>query len=153
MKIWVDADACPNSIKTITFRAAERLQVETTLVANHQVRVPPSRYLSTLHVPSGFDMADDAIVDKLEPGDLVITADVPLAAEVVQRGATALNPRGTVYTADNVADHLARRNLMEQLRDSGAVNSTQSPLGKSDLQAFANQFDRYLAARRPDAQG
>jgi len=147
MRIWVDADACPNSIKSIIFRAAERLPVETVLVANHQVRVPPSRYLTTLQVPAGFDMADDAIVSRLAPGDLVVTADIPLAAEVVRCGATALNPRGTVYTENNIHDHLARRDLMEQLRDSGTVSSTQSPLGRTELQAFANQLDRFLAAR------
>lgn len=148
MRIWVDADACPNSIKSIIFRAAERLPVETVLVANHHLRVPPSRYLTTLQVPSGFDMADDAIVSRLAPGDLVVTADIPLAAEVVKCGATALNPRGTVYTENNIHDHLARRDLMEQLRDSGTVSSTQSPLGRSELQAFASQLDRFLAARQ-----
>lgn len=146
MKVWVDADACPNPVKTIVFRAAERRAIQTILVANHHVRVPPSKYLSTLQVPQGFDVADRTIVDALAPGDLVITADVPLAAEVVQVGATALNPRGTLYTAENIHDHLARRDLMETLRDSGTISSTQSAFGKTDAQAFANQFDRFLAA-------
>ncbi|MFU8815209.1 MAG: YaiI/YqxD family protein [Pseudomonadales bacterium] len=148
MKIWVDADACPNPVKAILFRAAERTHTATVLVANHYQRVPPSPYLSSIQVPGGFDVADDAIVASLAAGDLVVTADIPLAAEVVQLGATALNPRGTVYTADNIHDHLARRNLMEQLRESGTISTSQSALSKSDLQAFANQLDRFLATRR-----
>jgi len=148
VKIWVDADACPNPIKAILFRAAERTRIDTVLVANHYQRVPPSAYLSSVQVPGGFDVADTAIVANLAAGDLVITADIPLAAEVVALGATALNPRGTIYTSDNIHDHLARRNLMEQLRESGAISSSQDALGKADLQAFANQLDRFLAARR-----
>lgn len=145
MKIWVDADACPNPIKAIIFRAAERLAIPTLLVANHHVRVPPSKVISSLQVPAGFDVADQAVADALEAGDLVITADVPLAAEVVKRGGTGLNPRGTLYTAENIHDHLARRNLMEQLRDAGTISSSQNALGRADLQAFANQLDRFLA--------
>ena len=148
MKIWVDADACPNPIKAVLFRAAERLGVATVLVANHHLRVPPSPYLSSLQVPSGFDGADHAILARMAPGDLVITADVPLAAEVVRLEGTALNPRGTLYTRENIHDHLARRNLMEQLRETGAVSSTQSALAKTDVQAFANQLDRFLATHR-----
>jgi uncharacterized protein len=148
MKIWVDADACPNAIKAILFRAAERLHIDTVLVANHHVRVPPSPYLSSVQVPGGFDVADNAIVANMAPGDLVVTADVPLAAEVVKLGATALNPRGTLYDKENVHDLLARRNLSEQLRESGAITSSASALGRTDLQAFANQLDRYLTARR-----
>ncbi len=146
MKIWVDADACPNPIKAIVFRAAERLGITTLLVANHHVRVPPSKFISSLQVPAGFDVADRAIADALDAGDLVITADVPLAAEVVARGGTGLNPRGTLYTAENIHDHLARRNLMEQLRDSGTIRSTQSTIGRTDLQAFANALDKHLAS-------
>jgi uncharacterized protein len=148
MKIWVDADACPNAIKAILFRAAERRRIETVLVANHHVRVPPSPYLSSIQVPGGFDVADHAIVASLAAGDLVVTADVPLAAEVVRLGATALNPRGTRYDAENVHDLLARRNLSEQLREAGAITSSQGALAKTDLQAFANQLDRFLTARR-----
>jgi uncharacterized protein len=148
MKIWVDADACPNPVKAILFRAAERRCVETVLVANHHVRIPPSPYLSSIQVPGGFDVADHAIVEQLTPGDLVVTADVPLAAEVVRLGATALNPRGTLYDAENVHDLLARRNLSEQLREAGAISGGQSALAKTDLQAFANQLDRFLTARR-----
>jgi uncharacterized protein len=148
VKIWVDADACPNAIKSVIFRAAERLATETVLVANHYQRVPPSPYLTSLQVPGGFDVADRTITERLEAGDLVITADIPLAAEVVSLGATGLNPRGTLYTAENIHDHLARRNLMEQLRDNGMASSSQAALGKSDVQAFANQLDRFLASRR-----
>jgi uncharacterized protein YaiI (UPF0178 family) len=145
LRIWVDADACPNPIKAVIQRAAERRCIETMLVANHHVRTAPSRYVTSLQVPAGFDVADAAIADRLEPGDLVVTADVPLAAEVVRLGATALNPRGTLYTADNVRDHLARRDLMEQLRDNGTVTSRQNALSKTDVQAFANELDRFLA--------
>ena len=148
MKIWVDADACPNPIKAIIFRASERLAIDTILVANHHVRVPASKHLSSLQVPGGFDVADRAITERLAAGDLVITADIPLAAEVVDLGATGLNPRGTLYTSENIHDHLARRNLMEQLRDNGMVTSSQAALGKTDLQAFANQLDRFLATAR-----
>lgn len=149
MRIWVDADACPNAIKAVLFRAAERLEIETVLVANHHQRVPPSRYLKSLQVPSGFDVADNAIASQMSPGDLVITADVPLAADVVRLGGTALNPRGTLYTAENIHDHLARRNLMEQLRETGAMSSSQSAPGKAEVQAFANQLDRFLQSSRP----
>jgi uncharacterized protein len=149
MRIWVDADACPNPIKAVIFRAAERLAIETILVANHYQRVPPSRHVTSLQVPGGFDVADRTITERLAAGDLVITADVPLAADVVRLGATALNPRGTLYTAENIHDHLSRRNLMEQLRETGAIRSTQAALDRTDVQAFANQLDRLLAARRP----
>lgn len=146
MKIWVDADACPNAVKAIIFRAAERLAIETVLVANHHQRVPPSRYLSTRQVPAGFDMADHAIVLEMNAGDLVITADVPLAAEVVRNAGTALNPRGTLYTPENIHDHLASRDLMQGLRDQGMVGGGPASLGKAELQAFANQLDRFLTA-------
>lgn len=146
MKIWVDADACPNPIKAIVFRAAERRAIDTVLVANHHVRVPPSPYLSSMQVPAGFDMADHAIVAAMTAGDLVITADVPLAAEAVKKGGTGLNPRGTLYTAENIHDHLASRDLMQGLRDQGMIGGGPATLGKPELQAFANQLDRYLTA-------
>ncbi len=151
MQIWVDADACPNPVKEILFRAADRRQVETTLVANHQIRVPPSRYLKSLQVPSGFDEADDAIVARAGPGDLVITADIPLAGQVVDAGGTALNPRGTLYTSENIKDHLARRDLMDELRSTGAIVGGPATLSKTDVQEFANQLDRFLtrAANEP----
>lgn len=150
MKIWVDADACPNPVKAIVFRAAERRAVATVLVANHHQRVPPSRYLTTLQVPAGFDMADHAIVSRMSGGDLVVTGDVPLAAEVVRQGGTGLNPRGTLYTEENIHDHLASRDLMQGLRDQGLVGGGAGTLSKPELQAFANQLDRFLTTRRPD---
>jgi uncharacterized protein len=153
VKIWVDADACPNPVKAIVFRAAERLAVATVLVANHHVRVPPSRYLSALQVPAGFDMADHAIVANMTPGDLVVTADVPLAAEVVRAGGTGLNPRGTLYTAENIHDHLASRDLMQGLRDQGLAGGGPGTLSKSELQAFANQLDRFLTASSRRTRG
>jgi uncharacterized protein YaiI (UPF0178 family) len=144
MRIWVDADACPNPVKEIIFRAADRRQVETILVANQYIRVPPSRHIRSLQVPAGFDQADDAIVDRVAPGDLVITADIPLAGQIVAAGATALNPRGRLYTAENVKGHLARRDLMEELRSTGAMVGGPAALTKSEIQAFANELDRYL---------
>ena len=153
MKIWVDADACPNAVKAVVFRAAERVQVPTTLVANQPIRTPPSGVIESLQVPAGFDAADNAIVARVAPGDLVITADVPLAAEVVEKGGAALNPRGTMYTPENVRDHLQRRDMMETLRDAGAVSGGPAALGRKDVQHFANALDRYLArnhARRRD---
>lgn len=147
MKIWVDADACPNPVKAMVFRAAERVAVETVLVANHYQRVPPSPYVSAMQVPPGFDMADHAIVAHMMAGDLVITADVPLAAEVVKKGGTGLNPRGTLYTGETIHDHLASRDLMQDLRDQGLVSGGPGTLGRSELQTFANQLDRLLTAR------
>ena len=149
MRIWVDADACPNAVKEIIFRAAERLQIETTLVANQFIRVPKSRFIKSMQVASGFDVADDAIVARLQPGDLVITADIPLASEVVTTGGTALNPRGTFYDAENIAQHLSRRNRMEELRSTGAITGGPAPLSKTEIQAFANQLDRFLTRLTP----
>ena len=144
MQLWVDADACPVAIKEILFRAAERRQLQTTLVANHAMRVPKSRFVRLLQVPQGFDVADSRIAQGVQPGDLVITADVPLAAQVVEAGATALNPRGTLYTAENVAEHLSRRDMMDELRSAGLVSGGPPALGKSEIQTFANALDRYL---------
>ena len=144
MNIWVDADACPNAIKEVIFRAAERRQVTTTLVANQHIRTPPSSVIRSVQVEQGFDVADNAIVDYLAAGDLVITADVPLAAEVVAKGAVALNPRGTTYTQENVRDHLQRRDMMDELRTMGTHNGGPKTLGKQDVQRFANALDRYL---------
>ena len=120
MVVWVDADACPVQIKEILFRAAERTQIRTVLVANHALRVPKSRFIEAKQVDSGFDVADARILAALAAGDLVVTADVPLAAQAVAAKAFALNPRGTLYTPDNVQDHLARRNFMESLRSSAS---------------------------------
>ena len=137
MHIWVDADACPKVIKEILFRAAERKQINLTLVANHPLRTPPSRYIKSLQVPGGFDVADNKIVQSLQPGDLVITADIPLAAEVIEKEGHALNPRGTFYTKENIQERLAKRNFMEECanrwsphtqpkRPSGICQSTGS---------------------------
>src|SRR5206468_1404269 len=119
MQIWVDADACPQAIKDILFRAAERAQVVTTLVANTLLRTPPSPFIRAIRVPRGFDVADHRITKEMQPGDLVVTADIPLAAEVIERGGHALDPRGELYSEDNVRERLAVRNLMQALRESG----------------------------------
>jgi hypothetical protein len=144
IKIWVDADACPKVIKEILFRAAERRQVEVTLVANHALPTPSSRYVTALQVPQGFDVADNEIIKRMTPGDLVITADIPLAAEVIDNDGTALNPRGELYTTENVRQRLAMRDLMEQLRSTGEISGGPATLNKQDRQAFANQLDRAL---------
>ena len=149
MQIWVDADACPQPIKDILYRAAERSQVMTTLVANTPLRTPPSPFIRTLRVAKGFDVADSRIVQEVQPGDLVVTADIPLAAEVIARGAQALDPRGELYSEDNVRERLAIRNLMQDLRSQGALIGGPAPLASSDRQRFANHLDRLLARRPP----
>jgi uncharacterized protein len=149
MQIWVDADACPQVIKEILFRAAERERVLTTLVSNLALaRTPTSSYIRTMRVPKGFDGADHRIVDQMQPGDLVITADLPLAAEVVGRGGHALDPRGELYSEDNVRERLAIRNLMQELRSTGELLGGPAPFGQGDRQRFANQLDRFLTRRR-----
>lgn len=148
MHIWVDADACPRAVKEILFRAAERVQVRLTLVANRLLRVPSSPYLTSIRVPSGFDKADHRIVELMEPGDLVVTADIPLAADVVKNGGQALDPRGELYTEENIDERLAVRNLMDQLRSEGLETGGPEALGKSDRQAFANQLDQILTRHR-----
>jgi hypothetical protein len=145
--IWVDADACPTPVKEILFRAAARVRVQTVLVANHALRVPKSPYIRATQVHAGLDVADTRILDGLSAGDLVVTADVPLAAQAVAAGGFALNPRGTLYTNDNVKDHLARRDFMDALRSTGEITRGPSPLDKRDLQAFANELDRFLTRR------
>lgn len=147
MKIWVDADACPKVIKEILFRAAKRAQVQVTLVANQSLRTPSSQHIKSMQVSSGFDVADNEIVKQVEAGDLVITADIPLAAQVVDKGAHALNPRGELYTAENVKARLSLRDFMAQIRDSGINTGGPAPLSQSDRQAFANHLDRLLAKR------
>jgi uncharacterized protein len=147
MNIWVDADACPGVIKEILFRAAERTQISTTLVANQLLRVPPSPYIRALQVPAGFDVADNRIAQEVQPGDLVITADIPLAAQVIERGGFALDPRGEFYTRDNIRERLTMRNFMEELRGSGVDISGPSTFNQGDRQAFAAQLDRFLAKR------
>ena len=145
MRIWVDADACPNAIKEILFRAAERARVNLTLVANQPVRTPPSQYIKALQVPPGFDVADNKIVELTEVGDLVITADIPLAAGVIDKGGHALDPRGETYTKDNIKERLAMRKLMDELRSSGVDTGGPATFGNADRQAFANKLDRFLA--------
>lgn len=144
MKIWVDADACPAAIKDILFRAAERTGVQLTLVANQRMHIPKTRCISFLQVKSGFDVADNEIVKRLSAGDLVITSDIPLAAEVIDRKAHALNPRGELYSADNIKARLGMRDFMETLRGSGIVTGGPPSLGKSDREKFANHLDRLL---------
>jgi uncharacterized protein YaiI (UPF0178 family) len=150
MRVWVDADACPVVIKEILYRAAERVQVPLVLVANQPLRVPRSPYIETVQVAGGFDVADKHIAAEVAVGDLVVTADVPLAAEVVERGGLALNPRGELYTEENVRERLNMRDMMDELRSSGVQTGGPAALGKRDRQAFANQLDRLLA-RRPRA--
>lgn len=147
LHIWVDADACPNVIKDILYRAAERLGLPLTLVANQPLRVPRSPHIHSLVVPSGFDEADDEIVRRVSAGDLVITADIPLAAGVLDKGGHALNPRGERYTADTIRERLRIRDMMEQLRDSGVRSGGPPTLSQADRQAFANQLDRFLQQR------
>lgn len=148
MQIWVDADACPQVIKEILFRAAERVQVLTTLVANTMLRTPASAFIKTVRVRQGFDVADHWIVQQMQEGDLVITADIPLAAEVITRGAHALDPRGELYSEDNVRERLAIRNLMQDLRSTGALIGGPAPFGHGDRQRFANHLDRFLTRHR-----
>ena len=145
MKLWVDADACPVVIKEILFRAAERTCSLLTLVANQPIRVPSSQYIKTVQVPSGFDVADDEIVKRLEAGDLVITADIPLAAEVIEKGGHALNPRGELYTTENIKARLNMRDFMDTLRSSGINTGGPPAISLSDRQEFANNLDRFLA--------
>lgn len=144
MKIWVDADACPVVIKEILFRAADRTETLITLVANQPMRVPASDFIRTIQVPSGFDVADSEIVERLEPGDLVITADIPLAAEVIEKGGRALNPRGELYTQDNIRARLNIRDFMDTLRASGINTGGPPVISQSDRQEFANNLDRIL---------
>lgn len=144
MRIWVDADACPNVIKEILFRAAERMGVELTLVANSPLRIPRSVRIRTLQVEKGFDVADNRIVELIEKDDLVVTADIPLAAAVIAKNAHALNPRGELYTPDNIKERLAMRNLMDELRNAGVVRGGPPVIGKQDRMAFANALDRLL---------
>ena len=148
MQIWVDADACPRAIKEILFRAAVRTETPLTLVANRLLHVPRSPFLRSVQVPSGFDEADYRIVRLMEAGDLVVTADIPLAAAVVKQGGNALEPRGKLYTEENVTEALATRNLMDQLRSEGLELGGPAPLGKTERQAFANELDRILQRER-----
>ena len=145
MQIWVDADACPNVVKEILFRAAERERILVTLLANQPVAVPRGQYVRVLQVAKGFDVADDEIVRRCEAGDLVITADIPLAAEVIAKGGTALNPRGELYTKENVKARLNMRDFMDTMRASGVHSGGPPALNQRDRQAFANALDRFIA--------
>ena len=144
MRIWVDADACPGEIKELLFRAAKRTETKVTLVANLPMRTPHSGYIDSLLVPAGMNVADQRIVELVEPGDLVITADIPLAADVVAGGGQALNPRGELYTDANIGKRLADRNLLDQLRGGDQITGGPANFNAKDRQAFANQLDRWL---------
>jgi uncharacterized protein YaiI (UPF0178 family) len=148
MKIWVDADACPVAIKEILYRVANRTQIELTLIANQMLRVPPSPWIKALQVPSGFDVADQRIVQEVAAGDLVVTADVPLAAQVIAKGVVVIDPRGELLDKGNIQERLTMRNFMETLRNSGVETGGPASLSAADRQAFANQLDRLLAGRR-----
>ena len=144
MKIWVDADACPGVIKEILFRAAERARLMTMLVANQSMRIPPSQFVRFIQVASGFDEADKHIANAIDAGDLVITADIPLAAAVIEKSAHALNPRGELYTRDNIRERLSMRNFMDELRGSGVATGGPAALNARDREAFANALDKFL---------
>jgi uncharacterized protein YaiI (UPF0178 family) len=145
MQIWVDADACPKAVKQILFRAAERKEIFVTLVANQFLATPPSQLIKAIQVEHGFDVADNYIVSKLEEGDLVITQDIPLAAEVIEKGGIALHPRGELYTKENIRQRLSMRDFMETLRSAGVETGGPSSFSQADKQQFANQLDRILA--------
>ena len=143
-QIWVDADACPKAIKEILYRAADRVSVQVILVANQPLQVPRSPHIRAIQVPAGFDVADNHIVQQLEVGDLVITADIPLAAEVISKGGLALNPRGALYTKENIRERLNMRDFMDTLRSSGVDTGGPASFSQADRQAFANRLDRLL---------
>ena len=149
MQIWVDADACPAVIKEILYRVAERTQIQVTLVANQLLRVPGSKFIRSVQVPNGADVADAEIVERLAPGDLVVTGDIPLAAQVLEKGGFALNPRGDFYTKDTIAQQLTMRAFMEELRSGGVDTGGPPAFSQADRQQFANALDRHLARHRP----
>jgi len=152
MHIWVDADACPLVIKELLFRAADRRKLKVTLVANASMRIPKSAFIDAIVVPSGMNIADRKIVELVSPGDLVITGDIPLAADVVAKGGEALSPRGDLYTESNIGERVAVRNMLDEMRGGGAVLGGPAGFTPKDRQTFANQFDRWLvqsAKRQP----
>ena len=149
MQIWVDADACPAVIKDILYRVAERTRIPVTLVANQLLRVPGSKFIRSVQVPSGADVADAEIVARMNPGDLVVTGDIPLAAQVLEKGGYALNPRGDFYTKDTIAQQLTMRAFMEELRSGGVDTGGPAAFSQADRQQFANALDRHLARHRP----
>lgn len=144
MKVWIDADACPKMVKEIIFKASSRLKVDVVLVANSYMQIPMSPHISLIQVEKGADMADFYIVEHLEASDLVITADIPLASAVVEKNATAINPRGEIYTEENISERLSVRNFMQDLRDSGIDTGGPPPLNAKDKEKFANAFDRIM---------
>ena len=148
MRIWVDADACPGVIKEVLFRAAVRTGIALTLVANQPVRVPKSKLITTIRVAPGFDVADNEIVRRAEPGDLVITSDIPLAAEVLEKGAHALNPRGELYSTETIRQKLTLRDFMDTMRGSGIHTGGPAALGQVERKAFSDALDRFLTAHR-----
>jgi uncharacterized protein YaiI (UPF0178 family) len=148
MSIWVDADACPRVIKTILFRAAQRTGTAVTLIANHSIPVPPSKYIRSIRVADGFDVADKQIVKLVQAGDLVITADIPLAAEVIEKDAQALSPRGEAFGKHNIRSRLNMRDFMDTMRASGVNTGGPPAISEADKREFANNLDRYLAQRQ-----
>jgi len=144
-QIWVDADACPNMVKEILFRAANRMKIALILVANQSIRIPPSEFIKKIQVSAGFDVADNYIVQHMQEKDLVITADIPLADAVIEKGGVALNPRGELYSPANIKSRLAIRNLSENLRSSGVLTGGPMQISKKDIQLFSNALDRFLA--------
>lgn len=151
MQIWVDADACPNVIKEILFKTADRVQIPLTLVANQSLAVPRSKFIQSIRVAAGFDIADNEIVKRAAAGDLVITADIPLAAAAVAKGAYALNPRGEFYTAENIRERLNMRDFMDTLRASGVDTGGPAALSLADRRAFANELDRFITRYKKNA--
>lgn len=145
MKLWIDADACPNQVKEIMFKAANRKKIQLTLVANQYIKIPNSPYITMTQVESGFDVADDYIVAKVEPNDLVITSDIPLADELITKGAQVLTSRGEAFTPQNIKQKLNMRDFMETMRSSGIQSGGPPPLNAQDIQQFANALDRYLS--------
>ena len=145
MQIWVDADACPKVIKEILYRAAQRVSCNLVLVANHNLSVPRSPYIKAIRVESGFDVADNYIAKAVDASDLVITSDIPLAAEVLEKGAAAINPRGEIYDPNTIKQKLTMRDLMDELRGSGIQTGGPPPLSQSERREFANALDRFLA--------
>lgn len=144
MQIWVDADACPKVVKEILFRVADRAKVQVTLVANQSLVTPPSAFVKSIRVSAGFDVADNYIVQQVETNDLIITADIPLAAEVIEKGGHALNPRGELYSTETIKQKLVMRDLMDELRGSGEMTGGPPPLNQRDRREFANQLDRFV---------
>lgn len=148
MPIWVDADACPVPIREILCRAAVRWRTDTTFIANHFIKLPPSPWIHTRQVPQGFDVADNEIISELTSGDLVITQDIPLAAEAIEQGADVFNPRGQAFTRENIRQRLAMRNFMEEMRSAGQVTGGPAAFSQQDRKEFADQLDRWLQKNR-----